>query len=136
MFGTFQDSAIRIEVAVAAPDIQKSLVQPQQFRQWLWPQSLSPELPEQLEQGLSFTSHLGAIALHHQVDHVSDHRLRLLVAGAIDGFHEWQWGNGWVQSRLEGISMLPLNLTHTAQLWRFQQFLAGLTPDEDPGFLG
>ncbi|MDA0269070.1 MAG: hypothetical protein O2890_14360 [Cyanobacteria bacterium] len=132
MFGTFQDSAIRIEVAVAAPDIQKSLVQPQQVRQWLWPQTLSPGLPEFLEPGLSFTSHLGAIALHHHVDQVSDHRLRLLVAGAIDGFHEWQWGNGWVQSRLEGISMLPINLAHTAQLWRLQQFLSGLKSNGGP----
>jgi hypothetical protein len=126
MFGTFQDSAIRLEVAAAAADIEKSLVQPQQFRQWLWPQSISPGLPERLERGLSFTSHLGGVTLHHQVDQISDHSLRLLVAGAIDGFHEWQWGSGWVQSRLEGISILPLNLAHTAQLWRLQQFLAGL----------
>lgn len=133
MFGTFQDSAIRIEVTVAAADIQKSLMQPQHFRQWLWPQTLSPGLPEVLESGVSFTSHLGGITLYHQVDQATDHSLRLLVAGAMDGFHEWQWGNGWVQSRLEGISMLPLNLAHTAQLWRLQQFLATLTIDSDIG---
>jgi hypothetical protein len=127
MFGTFQESAIRIEVTVAAADIQKSLVQPQHFRQWLWPQTLSPDLPDVLARGVSFTSHLGGITLDHQVDQVTDHSLRLLVAGAMDGFHEWQWGEGWVQSRLEGISMLPLNLAHTAQLWRLQQFLTTLT---------
>lgn len=127
MFGTFQASAIRIEVSVAATDIQKCLVQPQHFRQWLWPQTVSSGLPEVLESGVSFTSHLGGITLYHQVDQATDHSLRLLVAGGMDGFHAWQWGDGWVQSRLEGISMLPLNLAHTAQLWRLQQFLATLT---------
>jgi len=33
-----------------------------------------------------------------------------LLSQGIDGFHEWYWGEGWVQSRLEGVSILPLNL--------------------------
>ncbi|MGD1906851.1 MAG: hypothetical protein ACFB0C_12760 [Leptolyngbyaceae cyanobacterium] len=135
MFGTFQDSAIRIEVAVAAADIQRSLVRPECFRQWLWPQTFSEGVPEVLEQGVSFTSHLGTMTLYHQVNQISDHRCRLLVAGAVDGFHEWQWGDGWVQSRLEGVSLLPLNLAHTAQLWRLQQFLQQLPANSDAGSL-
>jgi len=47
--------------------------------------------------------------------------LRLVLSQGIDGFHEWYWGEGWVQSRLEGVSM-PLNLGHnftSATLFQF-----------------
>ncbi|MEG5215625.1 hypothetical protein QUB48_07680 [Microcoleus sp. ARI1-A5] len=40
-------------------------------------------------------------------------------------FHQWYWGDGWVQSRLEGVSLLPLNLGQTASLLRLREFLAG-----------
>ena len=51
--------------------------------------------------------------------------LRLLLSLGIDGFHEWYWGDGWVQSRLEGVSLLALNLEQTASLLRLREFLAG-----------
>jgi hypothetical protein len=49
---------------------------------------------------------------------------RLLLHQGIDGFHEWHWGDGWVQSCLEGVSLLPLNLGQTLTLVRLKQFLA------------
>jgi hypothetical protein len=51
--------------------------------------------------------------------------LRLLLSLGIDGFHEWYWGDGWVQSLLEGVSLLALNLEQTASLLRLRGFLAG-----------
>lgn len=53
----------------------------------------------------------------------SDNCLRLLLSEGIDGYHEWYWGDGWVQSRLEGISLLPLSLGQTFSLLRLRQFL-------------
>jgi len=44
-----------------------------------------------------------------------------LLSQGIDGFHEWYWGEGWVQSRLEGVSILP-NLGQTLNLLRLRQF--------------
>jgi hypothetical protein len=48
----------------------------------------------------------------------------LLLSRGIDGFHEWYWGEGWVQSRLEGISVIPLNLGQTINLMRLKEFLS------------
>ncbi len=81
-------------------------------------------MPEQLHQGLTFTSWTGPVTIRHQVEVATPTCLRLLLSQGIDGFHEWYWGEGWVQSRLEGISMLPLNLGQTLNLLRLRQFLA------------
>ncbi|MEG4582310.1 hypothetical protein QUA71_22230 [Microcoleus sp. MON1_C5] len=40
-------------------------------------------------------------------------------------FHEWYWGDGWVQSRLDGVWLLALNFEQTASLLRLREFLAG-----------
>lgn len=124
MLGSFQNSALRIELAAAAPDIRAALLEPRQFRQWLWPQRFAEGLPEVLQPGLQFTGYLGPIALTHTVTVVTPQSLELTLAGGVDGFHGWVWGEGWVQSRLEGVSALPLNLAQTAHLWRLRQFLA------------
>ncbi|MGB5971491.1 MAG: hypothetical protein WBG70_24515, partial [Spirulinaceae cyanobacterium] len=58
-----------------------------------------------------------------QVEIASPNCLRLLLSKGIDGYHEWYWGEGWVQSRLEGISYLPLNLGQTLSLVKLRQFL-------------
>jgi hypothetical protein len=76
-----------------------------------------------LEQGLTFTSWLGLIAIEHQVERIEDNGFRLLLSQGIDGYHEWYWGDGWVQSRLEGVSLLPLNLGQTLNLLRLRTFL-------------
>ena len=123
MLGTFQQSQLRIEVEASATTIQDSLLRPVQLQQWLWPQRLTVGMPEQLHQGLTFTSWSGPVAIQHQVDVATPNCLRLLLSQGIDGFHEWYWGEGWVQSRLEGVTMLPLNLGQTLNLLRLRQFL-------------
>jgi len=124
MLGTFQQSSLRIEINAKETDIRDSLMRPSQLQQWLWPQQFNSGLPEQFQPGLTFTSSLGPITIQHYVDVAQPNCLRLLLSRGIDGFHEWYWGEGWVQSRLEGISVLPLNLGQTINLMRLREFLA------------
>ncbi len=123
MLGTFQHSSLRIEVNAKEADIRDSLMRPSQLQQWLWLQQFSPGLPEQFQTGLIFTSSLGPVTIEHYVDVAQPNCLRLLLSRGIDGFHEWYWGEGWIQSRLEGISLLPLNLGQTINLMRLKDFL-------------
>lgn len=124
MLGTFQQSHLRIEVAASKTELRDSLLRPTDLQQWLAPQRLSSGLPEQLQVGTEFTSSFGPIVVRHYVEKAEPNRLRLLLSGGIDGFHEWAWGEGWVQSQLEGISLLPLNLGQTLSLLRLRQFLS------------
>lgn len=125
MLGNFQQSHLRIEVEASATAIRDSLLRPALFQQWLWPQRFPPGLPEELYSGLTFISTVGLITIHHQVEVANSNCLRLLLSQGVDGFHEWYWGDGWVQSRLEGVSLLPLNLAQTINLLRLREFLAG-----------
>ena len=124
MFGTFQQSTLRVEVDAPAEVIRDSLLQPRQFKQWLWPQTFSVGLPNVLEIGTPFTSYLGPLKVQHQVADLTPNSIHLLLWEGVDGFHEWCWGDGWVQSRLEGISVLPINLGQSLNLLRLQRFLA------------
>jgi hypothetical protein len=124
MLGTFQQSSLRIEVAASEQVLRQNLTDSAKLQQWLSPLRLDRGLPERLQPGLTFTSWAGPIAIQQTVDQVESNRLRLLLSKGIDGFHEWYWGDGWVQSRLEGISLLPLNLAQTASLLRLRQFLS------------
>lgn len=124
MLGTFQHSSLRIEVNAKEADIRDSLLRPSQLQKWLWPQRFNPGLPERFQPGLTFTSSLGPVKIEHYVDVSQPNCLRLLLSHGIDGFHEWYWGEGWVQSRLEGISILPLNLGQTLSLIQLRDFLA------------
>ncbi|ERN41618.1 hypothetical protein KR51_00018440 [Rubidibacter lacunae KORDI 51-2] len=123
MFGTFQQSHIRIEIEATAAAIRDSLTRPSCLQEWLWPQRLQADLPERLHPGLHFTSWLGPVAIEHDVEVVTDLALRMLLNKGIDGFHEWHWGDGWVQSRLEGISLLPLNLGQTLSLMKLREYI-------------
>jgi hypothetical protein len=123
MFGSFQQSSLRIEMEAPQLKIAESLLCPGQFQQWLFPQTFSTGLPERLTLGTTYTSWLGPIAVQHRVERVSEQGMTLLLSQGIDGFHEWQWGEGWVQSSLEGFSLLPLNLGQTASLLRLKQYL-------------
>jgi hypothetical protein len=123
MLGNFQQSQVRIEVEANQQTIADSLLKTTHLRQWMWPQSLSSSLPDTLNTGLTFTSVLGLIEIEHQVETADDNCLRLLLSKGIDGYHEWYWGDGWIQSRLEGISLLPLNLGQTFSLLRLRQHL-------------
>ncbi len=126
MFGTFQQSNLRIEIRASAAQLQKVLLEPEQFRSWLWPQRFSTGLPDSLQPGLSFTSWAGPVPIQHSIELIEPNRLRMLLSQGIDGFHEWSWGDGWVQSRLEGVSLLPLNLGQTYALLRLQQVLGAI----------
>lgn len=124
MLGNFQQSHIRIEVEAPQTVIRDSLLYSDRLRKWLWPQRVSLGLPEQLHSGLTFTTWMGPVAIAHKVEVAQPNCLRMLLSQGIDGYHEWYWGEGWVQSRLEGISLLPLNLGQTFALLRLRQFLA------------
>jgi len=125
MFGNYQQSNLRIELPASAEKIRQSLIQPAALKQWLWPQQiqLSDAAGSELVLGQVFESRLGPVVTTHQVEVSTSGGVRLLLSGSIDGFHEWQWGEGWVQSRLEGVSLLPLNLGQTASLFRLKQYL-------------
>ena len=123
MLGNFQQSQIRIEVDAEQQDIGDCLLKTAILRQWMFPQTLSPNLPDTLQAGVTFTSKLGVVEVEHQVETADNNCLRLLLSKGIDGYHEWYWGNGWIQSRLEGISLLPLNLGQSLSLFRLRQYL-------------
>jgi hypothetical protein len=123
MLGNFQQSHLRIEIEADQKSIRDSLLQVDKLKQWMWPQNFSGDLSDQLQEGLTFTSFFGPIAIEHQVQIANDSCLRFLLSKSIDGYHEWYWGDGWIQSRLEGISALPLNLGQTLSLLRLRQFL-------------
>ncbi|NJL46210.1 MAG: hypothetical protein HC929_00215 [Leptolyngbyaceae cyanobacterium SM2_5_2] len=125
MFGTFQQSRLRIEIDAAQGQIQTSLLQPGKFRQWLWPQRFAEGLPDELYAGLVFSSYVGPVEIRHEVQQVTENHLRMVLSDGIDGFHEWYWGDNWVQSRLEGISVLPINLGQSLTLLRLRQYLTG-----------
>ena len=123
MLGSFQKSQLRIEIDASQQKISESLLHPMQMGKWLPSVSLPSGMPEELYSGFEFTTRVGPISIHHQVDVASPNSLRLILSQGIDGFHEWYWGEGWIQSRLEGISMLPLSLGQTVNLLSLRQYL-------------
>ena len=124
MLGTFQQSHLRIEVEANEQIIRDSLLQTGNLSKWMGFAKFSSGVPEKLAIGVTFTASLGLIEVTHEVETVNNYCLRLLLSKGIDGYHEWYWGDGWIQSRLEGISLLPLNLIQTLSLMRLRQFLA------------
>ncbi|MEM7592849.1 MAG: hypothetical protein AAF383_15250 [Cyanobacteria bacterium P01_A01_bin.83] len=126
MLGSFQQSNLRIEVNASEQLIKSSLLESDRLKQWMWPQNFT-SLSDNLNSGDTFISSLGIVQIEHQVELIDDHSLRLLLSKGIDGFHEWHWGDGWLQSRVEGISLLPLNLGQTLSLFRLRQYLANLS---------
>ena len=123
MFGNFQRSELRIEVSAHESTIRDRLLSPPALTKWLFPQQMSFASQDLLAVGTSFKASFGLIAVNCQVDRVNSQSLLLLLSQGVDGYHEWYWGEGWVQSRLEGISLIPLNLYQTATLFRLQQSL-------------
>ncbi|MGB2924341.1 MAG: hypothetical protein WBB82_03490 [Limnothrix sp.] len=122
MFGQFQQSNIRFEVKASGKTIQSSLTQPHQLTQWLWMQRWG-SMPVTLEVGKEFTTYLGNIPVTHRIDTVNDNGIRFILSQGIDGFHEWSWDDGWIQSRLEGVSLLPLNFGQTIGLLSLRHFV-------------
>jgi hypothetical protein len=125
MLGNFQKSQLRVELNGSEAKIRASLIDTDKLRQWLFPQTFAANMPEKLSSGLTFQSQLGLISVEHYVDIANDNCLRLILSRGIDGYHEWYWGDGWVQSCLAGVSLLPLNLGQTLSLLRLRQFVGG-----------
>ena len=125
MFGTYQHSELRIELDAKKAQIESSLTRQAELKSWLWPQQIGFGAAdgETLVLGQVFESSLGPVKTSHTVEQLSTTGVRFLLSGSIDGYHEWQWGEGWVQSRLEGVSLLPLNLAQTASLFRLKRHL-------------
>ena len=123
MFGTFQQSCLRIEVSATQQQLSDALLNPSALQRWIWPQFIQNHLPPELYAGLVFTSWAGPIPLEHQVTSVSTGHLCCVLRQSIDGFHEWHWGAGWVQSRLEGVSLLPLRLSNATAIARLKTYL-------------
>ena len=123
MLGSFQKSHLRIEVEASEKILLESLLNTKKLSQWFWISRFEPGLPEKLSSGLTFRSWVGLVEIGNQVEIANDNCLRLLLSKGIDGYQEWYWGEGWVQSRLEGISLLPLNLGQTLSLLSLRQFV-------------
>jgi hypothetical protein len=123
MLGNFQQSQLRIEVEATADSIRNSLMRPAQLEKWLPSGGFSTGMPEELHSGLQFTKQIGPFTIQHQVDVATSNSLRLLLSQGIDGFHEWYWGEGWVQSRIEGVTIFPISLGQTLSLLSLRQFL-------------
>ena len=125
MFGTFQQSSLRIEVEASEETLAKSLTQLKELQNWLWFERFSVGISEPLLPGAKLTGRIGLVTIQHEVELAEPNRIRFLLSQGIDGFHEWAWGNGWVQSRIEGISLLPISLGQTATLLSLKQYLRG-----------
>jgi hypothetical protein len=124
MFGTFQQSNLRIEIDASSEPLRQSLTEPSKLREWLKFQRFPSDLPDQLTPGLSFTSHTGfVIPIQHTVERIDEHHVRFLLSQGIDGYHAWAWGDGWVQSEIEGISLLPIGLGQTASLLLLRNYI-------------
>ncbi|MFM2429844.1 MAG: hypothetical protein RLZZ511_1057 [Cyanobacteriota bacterium] len=129
MFGTFQQSHLRIELTATAEQIGAALLEPARLREWLKFQRFPAGLPDRFTPGYQFTSYGGwIIPVQHTVELVEAQRLRLLLAQGIDGFHAWAWGDGWVQSELEGVSLVPIGLAQSASLALLRQYLSTRAP--------
>ncbi|MBD2778844.1 hypothetical protein [Iningainema tapete] len=125
MLGNFQKSQLRIEINASEKAIRNSLLRAEQLEKWQLSQGFIPGMPEELYSGFEFTTKTGRVAIHHQVDVLGTNCLRLLLSQGIDGFHEWYWGEGWLQSRIEGVTILPLALGHSLSLLSLRSFLTG-----------
>ncbi|WP_309731918.1 hypothetical protein [Chamaesiphon sp. OTE_75_metabat_556] len=123
MLGNFQRSELRIEVPATPSTIRDRLLSPSAMTKWLFPQQMKFASQDLLTVGTKFETSFGPVVVKAQVDRVNSQGLRLLLSQGVDGYHEWYWGEGWVQSRLEGVSLLPLNLYQTATLLRLRQSL-------------
>lgn len=123
MLGNFQQSQLRIELEASQNIVRDSIINTDQLRQWSWPQILSADLPEKLSAGLIFTGSLAFVEIEYFVKLVDDNSVQFILSKGIDGYHEWCWSDGWIQSRLEGVSLLPLDLGQTYSLMRLRQHI-------------
>lgn len=122
MLGKFQKSELRIEVKATEKVFRDCLLDVNKLKCWFFPLKFDQNSAEKLSLGNSFSFYLGLIEIKNKVDFIDSNCVRLILSGGIDGYQEWSWGDGWIQSRLEGISALPLNLGQTLNLLRLKSF--------------
>lgn len=126
MFGTFQQSTIRVQVVAEASTIRRCLTEFALLRRWAWMQNFPHQLSGQMREGLQFDSFFGPVQFGHRVATLDDDTLDLVLWGGVDGNNRWHWGDGWVQSTIAGVSPLPLGLGQTALLDSLSRFAAEL----------
>ncbi len=131
MLGKFQTSELRIEVKATSSIIHDSLMNLDQLQKWFFPLQFIDHNSSVLEEGDVFDCNLGAFKIKNKVKIINNNCFRLILSGGIDGYQEWCWGDGWVQSRLEGVSLLPLNLSQTLNLLRLKSWLGTKTTKDD-----
>ena len=130
MLGKFQTSELRIEVKASSSIIQESLMNLEQLQKWFFPLKFTEHNSSVLEEGDCFSCDLGLVKVKNQVQIINSNCFRLILSEGIDGYQEWCWGDGWVQSRLEGISLFPLNLAQTLNLLRLRGWLTTVNKDD------
>jgi hypothetical protein len=126
MFGTFQQSTVRVQVAATASTLKRCLTDVSLMRQWAVLQSYPSTLPKELTDGLEFTSTFGLIPLGHRVSELTPDSLKLVLWGGVDGYTHWHWGDGWVQLTVAGVSLIPLALGQTVLLESLVRFATNL----------
>ena len=131
MWGKFQQSELRIEVSADEKKLKDSLLEIEQIEKWFFPLKFSDNHPPKLAVGDKFTIELGLVAINNEVEILNSNTVRFLLSGGVDGYQEWSWGDGWIQSRLEGVSILPLNFAQTLNLLRLKTFLSSGFGDQD-----
>lgn len=127
MWGKFQQSELRIEISATENELRDSLVKVESLKKWFYPLQLKDKSKLELSSGDKFTFTLAMIEIHNEVKMINSNCYCVMLSGGIDGYQEWCWGDGWIQSRLEGISFLPLNLTQTLNLLRLRFWLTATT---------
>jgi hypothetical protein len=124
MLGNFQQSHLRIELSATAQSIGQQLGVPASLKRLLAPGKVSSlEGSEPLRLGDQFSVTFGWVTVEQQVAAVGDRSLRFLLHGGVDGYQEWCWGDGWVQSCWAGVSVFPLSAWQTLELLQLQQVL-------------
>ena len=131
MFGRQQKATTRIPIDASGDRLRQCLTEANLLRQWVWPQTLDKDLPARLELGNQFYSHLGPLNIGHEVRELDNEHLTLALWGAIDGYNEWRWGDGWVQLHIEAVSLIPLKLGLNVTLQQLKQFASQASHDKN-----
>ena len=122
MFGHLQHSALRIELRATGHQIRQALTEPAALRQW-WFTGWPPEEQAPLTVGRSLELWWGVLPIQAQVRCLRPGLLQWQFSRGADGFQTWSWGEGWVQVQLEVVSLLPLGVGQTWQLWQLRHYL-------------
>jgi len=122
MLGHFQHSALRVELPATRQQIRQALVEPAALRQWWFP-GWPPEVDGPLTPGQRVELWWGVVPILAQVRDLRPDYLQWQFSRSVDGLQTWYWGEGWVQVQLEAVSLLPLGVGQTWQLWQLRAYI-------------